>query len=71
MSFQLLTQQAMISIAVSDLSLPDRPDCAELSSVSCKSVVRSSYADRFYSQLTLEAIREWKKETEWKDTYHE
>lgn len=33
-------------------------------------VVRSSYADEFYSRLAQEAIQSWKTH-EWGDTYHE
>lgn len=36
-----------------------------------KLVVRSSYSDRFYAELAREAIRSWKNQDEWGDTYHE
>ena len=36
-----------------------------------KSVVRSSYSDKFYAGLGREAIRSWKNRNEWGDTYHE
>ena len=35
------------------------------------SVVRSSYADIFYTRLAREAISEWKNTQEWADTYRE
>lgn len=34
-------------------------------------VVRSSYADKYYTKLALDAIAEWKNTDEWKDTYRE
>ena len=34
-------------------------------------VVRSSYADIFYTHLAREAIFEWKNPQEWADSYHE
>ncbi|KAK7057537.1 DAO domain-containing protein, partial [Favolaschia claudopus] len=34
-------------------------------------VVRTSYADPFYSKLALEAIQAWKKQEVWEDAYHE
>jgi sarcosine oxidase / L-pipecolate oxidase len=34
-------------------------------------VVRTSYSDPFYAGLAYEAIRSWRDESEWGDTYHE
>lgn len=34
-------------------------------------VVRSSYADPFYTALAREAIAAWKDTEEWGNTYHE
>ena len=34
-------------------------------------VVRSSYADEFYTQLAREAIEAWKDREVWGDNYHE
>ncbi|KAH6913947.1 FAD dependent oxidoreductase [Coprinopsis sp. MPI-PUGE-AT-0042] len=64
-----LLQRGFKDVTILDKSqiLP-APDAA---SNDINRIVRSSYADSFYSQLALEAIREWKKETEWIDTYHE
>jgi hypothetical protein len=37
----------------------------EINDVNFPQVVRSSYADPFYTQLARDAIREWKNEKEW------
>ena len=39
--------------------------------IDCLAVIRTSYSDIFYSQLSREAIQEWKKTDEWGDTYRE
>ncbi|KAI1785219.1 FAD dependent oxidoreductase [Ganoderma leucocontextum] len=49
----------------SDLPAPDA------ASTDMSKIVRSSYADIFYTRLAREAIAEWKDTQEWADTYHE
>ncbi|KAL7277840.1 hypothetical protein ACG7TL_008785 [Trametes sanguinea] len=44
------------------------PDAA---STDINKIVRSSYADIFYTRLAREAISAWKDAEEWADTYHE
>jgi sarcosine oxidase/L-pipecolate oxidase len=39
--------------------------------VACSTVVRSSYPDKFYCELTREAISLWKNKAEYGDAYHE
>ncbi|KAJ7502939.1 FAD dependent oxidoreductase [Mycena galericulata] len=34
-------------------------------------IVRTSYSDPFYAKLAQEAIRSWRDQAEWNDTYHE
>ncbi|CAL1711342.1 unnamed protein product [Somion occarium] len=64
-----LLRRGFTSVTVLDRSpvLP-APDAA---STDLNKIVRSAYADIFYSKLAREAIAEWKDFEEWKDTYHE
>ncbi|KAF7321586.1 DAO domain-containing protein [Mycena kentingensis (nom. inval.)] len=34
-------------------------------------IIRTSYPDKFYANLAQEAIEQWRKTSEWADTYHE
>ncbi|TCD64557.1 hypothetical protein EIP91_003914 [Steccherinum ochraceum] len=64
-----LLQRGFTSVTVLERSavLP-APDAA---STDMNKVVRSSYSDRFYSELAREAIAEWKNEAAWGDCYQE
>ncbi|KAK7691747.1 hypothetical protein QCA50_005147 [Cerrena zonata] len=67
-AFHLL-RRGFTSVTILDRSpiLP-APDAA---STDINKIVRSSYADKFYTKLALDAIAEWKNTDEWKDTYRE
>ncbi|KAH9834008.1 FAD dependent oxidoreductase [Rhodofomes roseus] len=43
----------------------------EAASTDINKIVRSSYADIFYSKFTREALVEWKNTSEWEHCYHE
>ncbi|KAI0682765.1 FAD dependent oxidoreductase [Cerioporus squamosus] len=72
--FGLSTASHLLNRGYKNVTVIDRspvlpaPDAA---STDKNKIVRSSYADPFYTALAREAIAAWKVAEEWGDTYHE
>ncbi|CDO77050.1 hypothetical protein BN946_scf184403.g25 [Trametes cinnabarina] len=72
--FGLSTAYYLLQRGYQDVTVIDRasvlpaPDAA---STDINKIVRSSYADIFYTRLAREAIAAWKDTKEWGNTYHE
>ncbi|EIN06698.1 FAD dependent oxidoreductase [Punctularia strigosozonata HHB-11173 SS5] len=72
--FGISTAYHLLKRGFTDVTVLERastvpaPDAA---SSDINKIVRSSYADSFYTRLAREAIAEWKKVEEWGDTYQE
>lgn len=64
-----LMLRAPISIRVSTSYCPIHLHCSF--DLVINQVVRTSYSDRFYTQLAHDSIQSWKDIEEWGDTYHE
>ncbi|CAA7258995.1 unnamed protein product [Cyclocybe aegerita] len=72
--FGVSTAYHLLQRGYTDVSILDRsttlpaPDAA---SNDFNRIVRSSYSDKFYTELAREAISSWKDREKWGDTYHE
>ncbi|KIM40277.1 hypothetical protein M413DRAFT_175851 [Hebeloma cylindrosporum] len=72
--FGVSTAYHLLQRGYTDITIIDRsptlpaPDAA---SNDLNRIVRSSYSDRFYTELAREAISSWKDHAKWGDTYRE
>ncbi|KAF8178597.1 FAD dependent oxidoreductase [Mycena galopus ATCC 62051] len=72
--FGLSTALALLKRGWTDVTVIDRATtlpAPDGSSNDLNRIVRTSYSDKFYSQLASDAIQAWKTRDEWHDAYHE
>ncbi|KAF9451499.1 FAD dependent oxidoreductase [Macrolepiota fuliginosa MF-IS2] len=72
--FGLSTAYHLLTRGYTNVTVLDRSSvlpAPDASSNDINRVVRTSYSDKFYTELALEAIAKWKNRQFWADTYHE
>lgn len=67
LAYELAAHRGYTNITIIDRHMPPVPDG---SSVDVSRIIRSEYADPFYSQLAVEALAEWQT-TDWASQYHQ
>lgn len=72
--FGISTAYHLLKRGFRDVTAIDRSEvlpAPDAASTDINKIVRTSYSDRFYTQLAHDSIQSWKDIEEWGDTYHE